>query len=146
MKITFDTAKPLNAAKTQRIILKKNFAILRLPVGRQGTFAPWRCKLSFPNYFKMELIKEILPQVIDNLSSGKLEIQNKINNTWPKLLEAKLIKHAKPAGFKKGLLIINVDSPVWLFHLNFKRREILSALQKEFKELSSLKFRIGRIK
>ncbi len=93
----------------------------------------------------MELIKDILPQVIDNLSSGKPEIQTKINKLWAGL-EPKLMKHAKPAGFKKGILTINVDSPVWLFHLNFKRQQILIALQKEFKELSSIKFRIGRLK
>ncbi len=94
----------------------------------------------------MDLIKNILPQVIDNLSTGRPEIQNRINKLWQAALEPKAKKHACPAGFKKGILTINVDSPVWLFHLNFKRRQILSALQKEFNDLTSIKFRIGRVK
>jgi hypothetical protein len=94
----------------------------------------------------MEQIKDILPQVIGNLSSGKPEIQTRINKLWIKLLEPKLVRHAKPAGFDKGTLTINVDSPAWLFQLNFKRQQILSALQKEFKDLAAIKFRIGRTK
>ncbi len=94
----------------------------------------------------MELLKDILPQVIGNLSSGKPEIHTRINKLWASLVEPKLCRHAKPFGFKKGILTINVDSPVWLFHLTFKRQQILTELQKEFKELSSIKFRIGRLK
>jgi len=93
----------------------------------------------------MELIKNILPQIIDNLSSGKPEIQNKITKLWSRLLDPKVIKHAKPTGFEKGILTVNVDSPVWMFQLSFKRQEILTALQKEFKEISAIKFRIGRL-
>lgn len=94
----------------------------------------------------MELIKDILPAVIENLSGGKPEVQARINKHWSTLVEAKAARHAKPAGFKKGILTINVDSPAWVFALNFKRRGILTALQKEFKDLTAIKFRIGAIK
>lgn len=92
----------------------------------------------------MESIKDILPQVIDSLNSGKPENAARINKLWSSVLEPKAVRHAKPAGFKKGILTINVDSPVWLFQLNFKRQQILENLQKEFKDLTAIKFRIGR--
>ncbi|MDP2940454.1 MAG: DUF721 domain-containing protein [Candidatus Omnitrophota bacterium] len=93
----------------------------------------------------MESIKDILPNVIENLSEGKPGVFQKIHKLWPQILQPKILKHARPAGFKKGQLTINVDSPVWLFHLNFKRQEILAALQKEFNDLTTIKFRIGSI-
>jgi predicted nucleic acid-binding Zn ribbon protein len=94
----------------------------------------------------MDLIKNILPQVVENLSQGKPEIYSRIHKLWSTVLQAKAAKHAKPVGFNKGILTINVDSPAWAFHLNCKRQEILADLQKEFHDLTSIKFRIGRIK
>jgi len=92
-----------------------------------------------------DLIKSIIPGVIERLSSGNPEWQNSLNQAWERVVGAKALSHARIAGFRKGKLLINVDSPAWLFQLNFKKLGLLRRLQKEFPKLSAISFRIGKI-
>jgi len=92
-----------------------------------------------------DLIKNIIPKVIEKLSSGNPEWQNSLSRAWDVAVDSKGKKHTRITGFRKGKLLINVDSPVWMFQLSFKKPELLRKLQKEFPDLSAISFRIGNI-
>lgn len=92
-----------------------------------------------------DLIKNIIPGVIEKLSSGNPEWQNSLTRAWETAADSKAKKHTRIAGFRKGRLLVNVDSPVWIFQLSFKKTELLRKLQKEFPDLSAISFRIGNI-
>jgi hypothetical protein len=92
-----------------------------------------------------DLIKNIIPEVIDKLAGGNPEWQNSLNRAWEAAVDNKTRKHAKLYRFHKGKLLINVDSPVWMFQLNFKKTALLRRLQAEFPELAAISFRIGKV-
>lgn len=92
-----------------------------------------------------DLIKNIIPNVIEKLSSGNPEWQSNLSHAWDVAIDSKAKKHTRITGFYKGKLLINVDSPVWMFQLSFKKSELLRKLQKDFPDLSAISFRIGNI-
>ena len=94
---------------------------------------------------KPDLIKDILPQVIEKLSSGNPEWQNELNRAWQAAMDSKALKHCRLAGFRKGRLLVNVDSPAWLFQLSLKKPGLLRRLQKGFPDLAAISFKIGKI-
>lgn len=93
-----------------------------------------------------DLIKDILPGVIGRLSSGNPEWQNSLSRAWEAIVDSKAKRHTAIAGLRKGRLLINADSPVWLFQLSLKKAELLRRLQKDFPELSAISFRIGKVR
>ena len=94
----------------------------------------------------MEQIKDIVSQVIANISSGKPGVQSKIQRVWQNLCDKKTAQHTAIAGLQKGSLVINVDSPAWLFQMNLQKRKILEKLKEEIPELSHIHFKIGKVK
>lgn len=93
----------------------------------------------------VERIKDIIPQVIDNLSSGRQETRTRVYRLWQNMSNKKILQHTVVAGLHKGELVIHVDSPAWLFQMNLQKRKILEKLKEEIPELSQIRFRIGKI-
>ncbi len=94
----------------------------------------------------MEQIKDIISQVIANISSGRPEVHNKIQRIWQNILDKKALQHTAIVGLHKGQLVIHVDSPAWLFQMNFQKRKVLEKLKTEIPELSHIHFKIGKVK
>ena len=94
----------------------------------------------------MEQIKDIVSQVITHISSGRPEIHNKIQRIWQNLFDKKTTQHTAIVGLQKGKLIVNVDSPAWLFQMNLQRRKVLERLKEEIPELAYIHFKIGKVK
>jgi hypothetical protein len=92
-----------------------------------------------------DAIKNIIPGVMGRLSAGNPEWQNSLTRSWQAAIDKKAQKHTAIAGFKNGKLLINVDSPVWLFQLNLRRPQMLKSLQRDFPELAAISFRIGKV-
>lgn len=94
----------------------------------------------------MDQIKDIVKQVIGNMSSGKPEVHNKLQRLWQNILDKKATEHTALMGLRKGELVIHVDSPAWLFQMNLQKRKILERLQTEYPELSAIRFKLGKVK
>ena len=92
-----------------------------------------------------EAIKNIIPGVIGKLSTGNPEWQSGLLRSWQANIDNKTKKHTMVVGLKNGRLLINVDSPVWLFQLSLKKPQMLRGLQKDFPELATISFRIGKV-
>jgi len=94
----------------------------------------------------MDNIKDIVRQVVQNLSSNNLESHSKLERIWQNILERSQLKHTILVGMKEGKLLVNVDSPAWLFEMKIKKRKILERLQSEIPEIKNIYFRIGKVK
>ena len=94
----------------------------------------------------MDPIKDIIPQVIANISQKNPEGQLKIERVWQNIIDEKLKNHTTIGGLKDKALIVHADSPACLFQLNLKRRKLLKQLKDEIPELEDIHFKIGKVK
>jgi len=93
----------------------------------------------------MEEIKNIIPDVVKMLSRKETSEETKIQRVWDSLLEGKIKKHAKIFGIKEGKMMVCVDSPAWMFHLNLKKNKLLKEIKEEIPELTEICFKIGKV-
>jgi predicted nucleic acid-binding Zn ribbon protein len=85
-----------------------------------------------------DTIKKILQRLEEKQSSVWLQL----NNEWESLVGKIVASHARPGKIKDKMLIIYVDSSVWLNELlRTEQKHILSLLQKKFgsDEVKSIK-------
>lgn len=94
----------------------------------------------------MDAIKDIIPQVIEQLSQRKPEDQNKIQRIWRNVIDAKMAQHCLLANFFDGILTVVVDSSSWLYQMNLNRKKILDELREEMPEIKNIQFKIGKVK
>ena len=94
----------------------------------------------------MEQIKDIIPQVIGQLSCRTSEVHAKIQKYWRDVVPNKSRGHTMIQGFSKGKLLIQVDSSAWLFQLNMQKKQILEKIQKEIPEILEIILKIGKVR
>lgn len=95
-----------------------------------------------------ELIKEVITDIIQDLSSGKKFSQRQILEVWPEVAGKRIVQHTRPVMVRNGRLLINVDRSVWLYELTQKHKgRLLKRLQKKVggDTLREIQFRIGEI-
>lgn len=84
------------------------------------------------NGVKMEIIKDTLKDVIQDLKIKKKDLRiDEFGSLLKKTLTKKELNHIKLGYFRNGILGINVDSSVWLYHLNLKKEVLLTKLNKK---------------
>lgn len=93
----------------------------------------------------MDNIKDIVHQVIENISSQSSWGQERVHKIWDKILDESARKHTQFSGIKEDKILIYVDSPVWLYQLNLMKKKILQDLQKEIPEIKFIYFKIGKV-
>lgn len=94
----------------------------------------------------MDDIKQIVGRVIGDMSSGQLNTHEKLSQIWPRVVEAKDLEHTRLVDYKKGDLLVNVDSPARAYQLNLKKTKIMAALKKEVTDLKNIYFKVGKLK
>lgn len=62
---------------------------------------------------------------------------------WADIFGKPLSLHMSPATFKKGELLINVDSPMWLQQISFYKEDIIRKLQSF--GVRAVRLRLGRV-
>ncbi|MDD3374186.1 MAG: DUF721 domain-containing protein [Candidatus Omnitrophica bacterium] len=93
----------------------------------------------------MEEIKNIIQDVVKTLSVKEPQEETKIQRIWDNLLNGKIKKHTKIFGIKEGKMIVCVDSPAWMFHLNLKKNKILKEIREEISEVKEICFKLGKV-
>ena len=94
----------------------------------------------------MNTIKDILQQVIGDLSLNKPDDQTKIQRIWQNTIDERTAQHSVLANFSDGILTVAVDSSSWLFQMNLQKKKILEQLQDEMPEIKNIQFKIGKVK
>ena len=78
-----------------------------------------------------EPIKDILTAAIEKIVAQKQPLyREQINEIWEKAAGKDAGKHSSPARIRGKTLIVNVDSPTWIYHLNIKKSQIEKKLNK----------------
>lgn len=92
-------------------------------------------------------IKELLGRAVEGLTAKQQSpvYEEEIKRAWEDAVGKDAGRHSAPARFKGKTLIINVDSPIWIYQLNIKKTEIEQKLNKAIKEKAPFKisFRAG---
>ena len=78
-------------------------------------------------------IKGVIHQLFSNIekTTETKPTKEKIEEIWRKVAGELAIKHSHPTAIKKKTLIINVDSPVWIYELQQKKDTLLYGIQKQ---------------
>lgn len=95
--------------------------------------------------FIMESIKDILPQVFEQLTERIPQTQTKIQRIWQNVIDAKMAQHSVLLDFTDGILTVAVDSSSWLYQMNLNKRKILTQLQDEIPQMQNIQFKIGKV-
>ena len=95
-----------------------------------------------------EPIKDIIANIIEDLSSGKKFRERQVLEVWSEVAGKRIVRHTRPVMVRNGRLLINVDRSVWLYELTQKHKDrLLKRLQKRVGEdtLKEIQFRMGEI-
>ena len=92
----------------------------------------------------MESIRDIIPQVIENLSQKKPNTQRNIHEVW-KIVVKEHADHCAVTGFKDGILRVHVDSSARMFQLSTLKVKYLKDLKSEIPDIRDIVFKVGKI-
>ncbi|MCD4780125.1 MAG: DUF721 domain-containing protein [Candidatus Omnitrophica bacterium] len=92
----------------------------------------------------MDNIKDIIQDLVKGIN-----IQKKDGVSFEfilnKILTEKERKHAVMLGINGKTVTIIVDSSLWLYHLNMKKKKMLTIVQQHVPEIDNIKFKIGKV-
>ncbi len=93
----------------------------------------------------MESIKNIVSQVVGDLTLRKPEKQIKIQRLWERIIGDKDNKHTMIIELKEGTLLVNVDAPARQYQFNLRKKKILDQLSEEIPDIKKIVFTIGKV-
>ena len=94
-------------------------------------------------------LEGVLKRIIKKLGPGGNFTEEGVADAWRYAVGDAAAKHAAPASFRNGVLIVNVDSSGWLYDLTIRKGEILEKMCERLKaarKIKQLRFRIGDVK
>lgn len=93
----------------------------------------------------MDSIRDIIPQVIENLALKKPNSKKNIHEVW-RIVAGDQSNHSVVRDFQKGLLRVHVDSSARMFQLSLRKADLIDDLRKEIPDLTDIIFKVGNIK
>jgi len=84
----------------------------------------------------------ILASIFKNIGMEDSLTLARLQREWTTLFDEPLSLHIYPASLNNGILVVNVDSPIWLQQLKFFKQNILKKL--EAYRINTIDFRHGR--
>jgi hypothetical protein len=91
-------------------------------------------------------ISDAIHAVVDGILGDPRREEKVLDETWPDLVGPTLAAHCRPAGLKKGRLLVLVDHSTWMHLIAFEhKRAILKSITAKFPHLgvSEIHFRLG---
>ena len=90
-------------------------------------------------------ISEVLKSVFTDLENRKLSSQEEIESLWKSLVGDMGFKHSRPSTLKKSVLMVKVDSSIWMQELSMRKRQLLKGLKRDLGKdrISEIQFKIG---
>jgi len=76
----------------------------------------------------MDNAASILTSVFKSLGMEERLVLARLQKDWPTLFDEPLSCHIYPASLNNGILIIKVDSPLWMQQLKYFKKNILEKL------------------
>lgn len=90
-------------------------------------------------------LRDVL-ETLERLNPGLNHEIFELWRSWDEIVGKDLGQVARPSQFKKGLLVIKVEDPVWLQELSHRKEELLEELKKRVPSgaLKEIRFTLGR--
>jgi hypothetical protein len=76
----------------------------------------------------LQSISPVLDAMFRDLGISERIKLDTIHRRWSEVFSGALAEHTAPVDLKEGVLVIAVDSPVWLQHLKFMKKDIAAKL------------------
>jgi len=89
---------------------------------------------------------EVVPGVLRDLGLDReLEIQ-RLLDVWPELVDEKIASHTRATALERGVLVVVVDSPIWMTELRFLKGLLLKRLAPRCRTgmVRDIRFVLGR--
>jgi predicted nucleic acid-binding Zn ribbon protein len=101
--------------------------------------------MNHPKKSELTHLSSILSSAIANCRPADDTGMLKIWDIWDIAVGERIAKNARPAAFKGDLLIVHVNSSVWMQQLGFLKTEIIAKLNEFLSEGSvrEIRFKIG---
>ncbi|MBF0558548.1 MAG: DUF721 domain-containing protein [Nitrospirae bacterium] len=90
----------------------------------------------------MENTGSILASLFKNAGMGEKLTLARLQAEWADRFDEPLSLHTFPSSLNKGLLVVNVDSPLWMQQLKFFKQAMLKKLDSY--GINAIDFRQGR--
>lgn len=92
-------------------------------------------------------VSEIVPKVIKSIGLKKKADEIQVLLDWNSIVGAEISKKTKPAGVKRGVLNVLVESSAWMNELQLMKPEIMAKIENRFgrNRIRDIKFSLGRI-
>jgi predicted nucleic acid-binding Zn ribbon protein len=92
-------------------------------------------------------IRDVVSDIIRKLETGRGSQAGILSASWAEAIGEKNVKHAKPVDVKDGILIVHVDSSVWIHKLSMDKQDIIMKMKNRVGEgiVKDIKFRIGHL-
>ncbi len=91
----------------------------------------------------MQALHQILRTFIKDYGIEGGDALNLLRKKWPATVGEPVAVHTFPDTIRKKVLTIIVDTPQWLHHLGFFKKEITDKLSPY--HIESIRFRVGRL-
>lgn len=92
-------------------------------------------------------IGEVLGGLLKRLRPEATEGMLRIGQVWDRVVEPETARNARPAAFKGSILLVHVTASVWIQHLQFQRKELISRLNADFGKtvVTDIRFKVGAL-
>jgi hypothetical protein len=77
----------------------------------------------------LQSINPVLDTIFRDLGISERIKLDTLSRRWSDIFSGPLAEHTGPLDLKEGMLVIAVDSPVWLQHLKFMKKDIIEKLK-----------------
>lgn len=90
-------------------------------------------------------IKGILDGILDPYRVGSTPRPTRIGEVWERAVGPVVARNASPAAVRQRLLLVNVNSSVWLQELHFQKAALIARINQEAGEVlvEDIRFKIG---
>lgn len=92
----------------------------------------------------MDEIQDIVKKVFGDISAKTILEQNKLLETFEKVLKNNNISGAKISGFKNHHLFVDVDSSARLYQVSLIKNKILNEMKEKLQDVEKISFKIGK--
>lgn len=92
-------------------------------------------------------ISGVVGEIIRKLETGRGSQAGALNDSWARVIGRDNVRHARPVELKNGILIIHVDSSIWIHKLSMEKSAVLAKMKSEIGEdvIKDIKLRIGEL-
>ena len=90
-------------------------------------------------------LSDILPNVIKKFRHSPDEQLLQVFEIWNRIVGESVSQNAQPSAFKGRLLLVEVNSSVWMHQLQFLKEDIIRKINETMGEdvVEDIKFKIG---